>query len=68
MPTTTQQDHTSKNIKPIYDSASKGIQKIDHKKGRKIPEAIRELNSKPIDYSNQVKLVRTGELKAKTVL
>lgn len=37
-------------------------------KSQKLPQAIRELNSKPLDLTTQVKLQKTNEPPQKTVL
>jgi hypothetical protein len=37
-------------------------------KSQKLPQAIRELNSKPVDLTTQVKLQKTNEPNQKTIL
>lgn len=44
----------------------KGGQKSS--KSRKIPQGIRELNSKPVDFTTQVRFQKTNEPTQKTVL
>ena len=37
-------------------------------KSQKVPQSIRELNSKPVDFTTQVKFQKTNEPTQKTVL